>query len=374
MKKIIIGIIIICALLAIVLIIIKPSSKPIKVGFVAGLSGRLSELGISARNGAQLAINAINNEGGINGRMIQFIPKDNKGDPETTYTVINELINEGVNIIIGPFLSSMAEPTLRAVKDKDVLVISPTISTDAVKDIDDNFIRLALVSSSQAHPITKDIVKKGYHSIAVVYDISNKAYTDPIYKLLKEIVSKEQKKIVYVNSLEDKDNIDFITIAREIKTSQAEALVLITSGIDAAALCQQIYKTGYNIDIYGTSWVKANYFLQHGGKAVEGVKLVNIYENPVKTPEYMNFKNLYHDTYKVDPSFISIQGYDAIRIMALGIDYYKSSKPALMKKAILTIQTFQGLDEVFTINKFGDADRKLSVFVVKNGEYVRVDE
>ncbi len=289
--------------------------KPIQVGFVASLSGRLSQMGVSARNGVELAIENMNKRGGILGRKIQFIPKDNKGDPNTTYKVIRELIDEGVKIIIGPLTSNMADPTIKAIQGKDVLVVSPTISTDAVKDLDDNFLRVALVSSEQAKGIAKEILNEGYNVAAVVYDSSNKAYTEPVYQLFKELFEREGRKITYVNSLADKERLSFLQIAEEIKESQAEMLILITSGIDAASLCQQIRKIDLAIKIYGSSWVKTNDLIEHGGKSVEGVSLVSAFEGAEKTEDYLTFQEQYKSVYKGDPTFVSVQSYVAIQVV-----------------------------------------------------------
>ncbi len=348
--------------------------KPIQVGFVASLSGRLSQMGVSARNGVELAVENMNKRGGILGRKIQFIPKDNKGDPNTTYKVIRELIDEGVKIIIGPLTSNMADPTIKAIQGKDVLVVSPTISTDAVKDLDDNFLRVAPVSSEQAKSIAKEILNEGYNVAAVVYDSSNKAYTEPVYQLFKELFEREGRKITYVNSLADKERLSFLQIAEEIKESQAETLILITSGIDAASLCQQIRKIDLAIKIYGSSWVKTNDLIEHGGKSVEGVSLVSAFEGAEKTEDYLTFQEQYKSVYKGDPTFVSVQSYDAIQVVFSGIKTSNSANPKLIKEAILKTKTFKGLEETFMINEFGDAIRKLSVFVVKEGRFVRIDE
>ena len=57
------------------------NKKPIKVGFVGCLTGRLSDLGLSGRNSAMLAIEQINKSGGIHGRQVEFLAKDNQLDP-----------------------------------------------------------------------------------------------------------------------------------------------------------------------------------------------------------------------------------------------------------------------------------------------------
>jgi branched-chain amino acid transport system substrate-binding protein len=72
----------------------EKKKEPIKVGFVGGLTGRLSDLGSGGRNGVMLAVEEINNAGGISGRPVELITKDDKQDPEVAVKVDKELIDE----------------------------------------------------------------------------------------------------------------------------------------------------------------------------------------------------------------------------------------------------------------------------------------
>jgi branched-chain amino acid transport system substrate-binding protein len=80
-----------------------------KIGFVGGLTGKSSDLGIQGRNSVMLAVEEINSQGGINGRPLQLITKDDKQDPQTALKVDRELIDEGVITIIGHMTSTMSE-------------------------------------------------------------------------------------------------------------------------------------------------------------------------------------------------------------------------------------------------------------------------
>jgi branched-chain amino acid transport system substrate-binding protein len=57
-------------------------SEPIRIGFVGGMSGRIADLGIAGRDAAQLAVEWRNEDGGIHGRRVQVIIKDDEQKPE----------------------------------------------------------------------------------------------------------------------------------------------------------------------------------------------------------------------------------------------------------------------------------------------------
>lgn len=81
--------------------------EPLKIGFMGGLSGRNSELAVSRRNGVQLAVNKLNKEGGIQGRQIQLLIKDNLNDAQVALKVTDELVAAGVPAIVGAFTSEL---------------------------------------------------------------------------------------------------------------------------------------------------------------------------------------------------------------------------------------------------------------------------
>ena len=63
----------------------------IKIGFSAGMSGKKSQLGVSARKSVRLAVDEVNEKGGIKGRKIRLITRDDRSDPETGFRVDREL-------------------------------------------------------------------------------------------------------------------------------------------------------------------------------------------------------------------------------------------------------------------------------------------
>ena len=143
-------------------------SDPIEIGYVGALSGRRSQLGVSGRNGAILAVEKINQSGGSRGRQIRLLVMDNQGDEETCARVVDELVQKGVCAIIGPLMSKMAPPVINQTAGKNVLVISPTVSTESLEGIDDLFLRVMPVDKHEAEAIAKMVVRNHHRKPAVV--------------------------------------------------------------------------------------------------------------------------------------------------------------------------------------------------------------
>jgi len=339
---------------------------------VASLTGRRSQLGVSARNAVIMAVQQVNKSGGINGRQIELIVKDNKDDVAECRKVVTEIIDEGAVAIIGPVMSKMAAITLKTIQEKDVLVISPTISTTAIQNLDDFFLRLMPVASKEAETMASMALIDGNRKFAVVYDSSNKEYTLPIFETFSEQINKNNGDITYSNSMSDKADQRFTRIADAVIDSGADAVYIVSSGIDAAFLCQQIRKKNGQIRFYGSHWVKSGNIIEQGGKSVEGMVLAAPFERIEKSTAYLDFLNAYVKMFKTKPNFVAKYAYESAQVLFDGIQ--KSGKTVSaqnIKNAILKIKDFDGLEERFTINAFGDAIRSNTVFVVENGTLKR---
>lgn len=348
-------------------------SEPVKIGYVAGVTGRHSELGIGIRNGIHLAVSDLNESGGINGRKINLVVRDDGGSPEQAARVINELMDDNVQIIIGPLLSKMARATIEVITGRDVLVFSPTISTNALSKIDDNFLRLIPESSFQAESIAAAIHVSPHRQLGVVYDSSNAAYTKPIYELFKRRMDESGRNITYVNDLSGGQEKDLSAVADEIVEKNVDALFFVTSSIDAGELSQQIRKKDQDVQFYGTYWVKSGKIIEIGGRSVEGMILSTIFESPVKDQVYIDFEEKYKKQFIVEPNWPSVYGYESMMIIAEGAGEAGSFEPGEVKEAIIRIGEFEGLEEKIKIDEFGDAVRSRGLVQISDGTFVRLD-
>ncbi len=106
------------------------------------MTGGASELGVSGRNGFNLAVREINEKGGIRGMQIVPIIKDDGSNPATAIGVVESFVNEAYPISLAFFTSSMMPVVLESMDKYDVMFMSPTMSTSKLDDMDDRFLRV----------------------------------------------------------------------------------------------------------------------------------------------------------------------------------------------------------------------------------------
>ena len=158
------------------------SGKPLRIGFVGNLTGTRSELGVTARDAVQFCVDRLNRAGGIRGRRVELVVANNGGDVPRCEKVLNELIDDGVPFVIGPLISQMAEVSMEATAGRDVLLMSPSMSTDLLAGRDDNIFRFAYSTAVQSRLLADFAVDRGQRKLGVVYDLSNGKYTEPLYR------------------------------------------------------------------------------------------------------------------------------------------------------------------------------------------------
>ncbi len=98
-----------------------------------------------------------------------------------------------------------------------------------------------------------------------------------------------------------------------------------------------------------------------------------MYNNPVKSPGYLEFKKQYKEMINQEVSFVTVMAYDAAEVLLTGMRESKRLDPGSIKDTILRIGTFEGLEDTFRIDEYGDTARPYSLFIVTRGQFVLME-
>jgi len=155
------------------------SKKPVKIGFIASMSGRVADLGIAGLDAVQMLIEKENETGGIHGRRIQLVIKDDRHDPEVAGQAAQDLIRQGVAAVIGPMTSQMAMAITPVLNHHRILCVAPTVSTEALSGIDDYFLRISHAVRANTSVSAEYQIRSGDMTrVGVVYDVGNRSYAE----------------------------------------------------------------------------------------------------------------------------------------------------------------------------------------------------
>ncbi|SLM29101.1 putative Extracellular ligand-binding receptor [Desulfamplus magnetovallimortis] len=343
--------------------------EPVKIGFANPLSGTLSDYGLPCRRGAVLAVEKLNSSGGIKGRKIELLIKDDKNDPEEAVRVDLELVEAGVVAIIGHFTSTASMAAVPEMNKKKMLMISPGASTDQLSGIDDFFLRVIAPHTIMAEGLaTEAFNSQGARNAALIFDVANRAYSENYIRAAEAIFNKLGGNILMEIQFDSKDGLSDEDINRLVK-SGPDSVFVVAGALDTAMLAQEIHKRSESIKIFSSSWAMKGEFLENGGKAVEGVIISGTYDIAEDTPVLIAFKTEYENRFGEPATRAAAFGYDSVMVLKKGIEKAENLTPSAIKKAILEIELFEGIPEDFTIDKYGDPRRPVCIYEVRDGYF-----
>lgn len=341
----------------------------IKIGFVAGLSGKYSNLGHNVLDGFMLAFDEINYK--INNEKVQIVIKDDMQKEQVAKRNIVDLEKEGINLIVGNTTSSMTKASLsKLVLYKNLFLFSPTASSSEFSNYDDNFFRLQVDNSKERFKLlSKYLIKNKLTNLYLIYDPKNKSYTNNyLHNLEDSLLEEGGKKYIATNTIDK----GFKFILNDIKSKDdLDGIVIVANSLDTTRLIQYLRVNGIDKKIISSSWSKGKKFLEDGGNAVEGTIFLTTYDLHSKDKKYLNFVKRFKNKYNYDPSVFSAQGYETAKVI---IDILnKDSNLKNFKENIKKIKTFEGLQVKIFFNEFGDVYRDSFIVQVKNHKFKRLD-
>ncbi len=346
-----------------------------KIGFVGGLTGRQSDIGVAGRNGAILAVEELNKAGGIGGRQVELIVKDDHNDPALVRSIDEGLIDSGVTAIIGHMTSVTAVASLPVVDSGKALIITPTATADVLSRRDDMMITVMSPVGAMAEVQAVTAINRlNIKRMAIIYDSSNPEYTQNWVKAFSASYQQLGGRIVRTLSFISGSNVAYENLANEAAGFRPAGVLIVAGAVDAAMFGQWLRKTGLTVPLFSSSWAMTADFIQHGGQAVEGSLFSSSFSPDDNSQTYSQFVHNYQERFGMPPNYAAAYSYEAVQILAAGIGQAGSTQPQAVKKAILAQGRFSGLRGELTINAAGDVSRVCRMVTVKDGQFVTYGE
>lgn len=347
--------------------------EPVKIGFIAGTSGRVADLGVSGRDAVQMLVEEYNDNGGVNGRRIELVIKDDQQDPQIAQSSVRQLIDEGVAAIIGPMTSDMAVAIMPTLDQSQIPAVSPTASSQLLSGRDDFFFRvtsttLEYATKSAAYHIKATDIRK----IAVVFDEDNRSFTENWLNTFKDYFTGRGGEIVAEIGFSGRRGRSFSDLTRELLAHQADGVLILANSMDSALICQQIRKTDSDIPISLADWGATERLLELGGRTVEGVVVVQTFVRNHPGEKYQAFRREFVNRFKREPGFAGVYAYDAAQVVLTALSERKNDQS--LRETFHAIQRFPGLQGDFSFDEFGDVTRaRANISVVRNQKFIVLD-
>lgn len=342
--------------------------EPIRIGFLGGLSGRNADLGESGRNGVQLAIEERNQAGGINGRPIELIARDDGQKPDVAGEAARQLIGAGVQAIVGPMNTAMVTAALPVAEAGRVPIIAPTIASLSLAGKDDHLFRINATTRDFTKVYADFALRRGLRRMALAYDATNPGYTESWRDEFRKAFMALGGEVVVAVPYEGSSDSSLDAVVGALLQPGPDGLVFISTTLDAARLAQQVRKLAPTIALLNSEWGATDQLIELGGNAVEGIGMALPYNRADTSPRYQHFLAAFRARFKHEPGYGAIAAYDGANALLDALSIRKDGQS--VKDALLAAPPSTGLQQAVKFDRFGDAERKLNFSVIRNGRFV----
>ena len=351
------------------------TAEPIKIGVVNMLTGPFAEGGSFQVNGLQLALEDINKSGGVLGRPVELRTEDNASTNPGTVLAFSKLFTDpAIKAIVGPIASTQIQAASPAIAKAGI----PTM----IGGTDPSLTRVNNPWVFRARPndlySSKVIAEFGVNTLklkkwAIVH--ATDAFGQGGAKALTEALEK-----LGVTPILDQGYTsnaqDFTPIVLAVKKSGAEVLgTYMTVPADQAIFAKQLRQLGVNIQWVGSPTTAAVTTRNLAGDALYGTYAVADF-NAEANDAAREFTRRYRERYGIYPDNFASWSYDALHILALAMNNAKSTEPEAIRKAILAIKGYKGLEGTYEFDARGDGLHGYNVVKNEGGKVVfikRVD-
>ncbi len=363
------------------------SQETIKIGVSGPYTGGSSSMGVSMRDGVRLAAEEINKAGGVLGKKIQLIERDDEAKNERGVQIAQELINkEQVVATVGFINTGVAQAAQRFYQEAKIPVMNNvatgSILTQQFKapDYTENYIfRNAAHDSIQAPMIVEEaVVKRGFKKVAILADSTNYGQLG-LADLEKALGAKNMKPVAV-----EKFNIkDIDMTAQLLKAKEAGAEVILTYGIgpELAQIANGMTKLGWKVPMIGSWTLSMANFIDNAGQGGQGARMPQTFIQEPNTVKRKAFIDAYVKSFKpknnrIDSPVSAAQAYDSIYLLTAAIKQAGSTNGVKIKEALENLQTkVEGVvtvyDHPFTKDDHEAITANIPVFgEVKNGRVV----
>ncbi|HHV71233.1 MAG TPA: ABC transporter substrate-binding protein [Clostridia bacterium] len=349
----------------------KQDEETIKIGTVGPLSGDTATYGVSTKNGVEIAIEEINNSGGINGKKITLIPQDSKGDQAEAANATQKLISQdNVSAIIGAVLSSETLAAAPIANDAGIPMISSSATAPGVPDVGPFIFRNCIADQVQAAQLAEYAVKElNLDKFAVLYTKND--YGEALKDTFVETLKSLDKEPLVVESYVDGDN-DFSAQITKIAAQKPQAIYVGGYYTEAAKIAQQAKQKGLEVIFLGGDGFYSPKLLELGGDAVEGVIFTAGFYDKDPDENVQKFVAAYKAKFNEDPDMFAAQAYDAAMILIEAIKKAGTTDPAAIQAELAKTKDFPGITGKTSFTENGDAVKDILILKVENGAFKRI--
>lgn len=374
-------------LLATLALAVPPAEgvEPVRIGVSGPFTGGSSPMGISMREGIRIAAAEINVAGGVLGRPIELIERDDEARNERGAQIVQELIKEGVVAGLGIVNTGVALASQRFYQQARIPVITSVATGSLVTkqflppQHPENFVfRVSANDTLQAAMIVEEAVeRRGLRRVAIFHDATN--YGQLGREDLERALNEHGIHPVAVERFQLRQ-ADMLTPLRRARAAGAQAILTYGIGPELAQIANGMARMGWKAPLIGSWTLAMSNFIDNAGPNAEGARMPQTFVQEPTTPKRVAFLAAWKEktgTERIPVPPAAAQGYDSMLLLAAAIEQAGSTDGDRIREALEDLRTrVEGVimtyDRPFsrTSHETITDTRDISMGEVRNGQVV----
>lgn len=355
------------------LAVISGCSEPegIRIGFLGGLSGRYKDLGVDGRDGALLAVELRNKRGGVGGRAVELIARDDQQDTTMARRALDDLVKLNVSAVVGPMTSSMAVALVPRLEQTNTLMMGVHTTTTELTAKDDLFFRVIDDTNRYASEVARyHFHNRNVRSVALVYDLANFDYSGSWVSDYRRTFEALGGVVVHTINFDSHYERQYDQMAASLLGVEPDMIVVVANSVDTAELVMKLRAKNSRVQLAGCGWANTQRLLENGGNLLDGLLLEEYVDLDDFSAIYQGFRDAFVKRFGREPSYGSAMAYEAANVIMDGLD--KNADPTQLKETLRKISSFRGVQGQIVFDQYGDVRRSVFFAEVRGGRFERL--
>lgn len=329
-------------------------AKTIKIGGNFELSGAVAAYGEAENEGVKLAVEEINKDGGIDGKKIEYVSKDNKSDNnEAASVAANLTTKDEVVAIVGPATSGATKATLPNLTKAKTPAVTPSGTDDAITvqkgKVQDYIFRSCFQDSFQGIVLAKYADENLKADKAVILGDNSSDYASGLKKAFKETYKGE---IVAEENFTAGDK-DFQAMLTKIKDKDFNVIYIPGYYTEAGLIIKQAREMGIEQPIIGADGFGDEKLIETAGASnVKNVYYTGHFSTKAPATDKVEpFVAAFEKKYGKQPSSFNALAYDSVYMIKQAIEDEGKATSEAINKGLANLKDFEGVTGKITMDK-----------------------
>ena len=352
-----------------------------KFGVVGPLTGENAIYGNAVANGVQIAVEEINAAGGINGYQVEVSTQDDVSDGETSVNAYNNLMDWGMQVLIGPVTTGPAISVSTEVYNDRIFALTPSASSPDVVAGKDNMFQMCFPDPNQGSGAATYMgANMPDAKIAVIYR-NDDAYSQGIRDTFVAEAENQNLEIVYEGTFTADTQADFSVQLTAAQAAGADVVFLPIYYQPASVILSQANGMGYEPTFFGVDGMDGILTMPNFDLSLaEGVMVLTPFSADATDEKTVNFVTEYNERFGETPNQFAADGYDCVYALKQAIEAagctpdmsYEDICTAMIEQ--FTSMTFDGLTGTgMTWSTAGEVSKLPLAVVIQDGVYVSAE-